>query len=132
MATISLHAHGEAPVSLAWERYADPALWPTWAPQIQRVETELQRLAPGGTGTVRAGLLARPTLGIPFRVLEVDEASREWSWEARLGLLRLRLEHGVTEHLTGSSTWLRLHGPLPVILLYAPVARIALGRLVAP
>jgi len=95
------------------------------------VETDQQRLTAGGTGTVRAGLLPRPTLGIPFRVLAVDEAAREWSWQARFGPLRLRLEHGVTSHLTGSSTWLRVHGPLPVILAYAPVARIALGRLVA-
>ncbi len=131
MATLSLRAHGAAPVTLAWERYADPALWPTWAPQIQRVDTRLPRLEAGGTGMVRAGLLPRPTLGIPFRVLAVDEAAREWAWEARLGPLRLRLEHGVTAHLAGSSTWLRVHGPLPVILLYAPVARIALGRLVA-
>jgi hypothetical protein len=65
-------------------------------------------------------------------VLAVDEAAREWSWEARLGPLRLRLEHGVTAHIDGSATWLRVHGPLPVILVYAPVARIALGRLVAP
>ena len=131
MATLSLQAHGAAPVTLAWERYADPALWPTWAPQIQRVDTGLQRLASGGTGTVRAGLLHRPTLGIPFRVLAVDEAAREWAWEARLGPLRLRLEHGVTAHPAGSSTWLRVHGPMPVIMVYAPVARIALGRLVA-
>ena len=64
-------------------------------------------------------------------MLAVDEAAREWAWEARLGPLRLRLEHGVTAHLAGSSTWLRVHGPLPVILVYAPIARIALGRLVA-
>ncbi len=131
MATLRLQAHGDAPVTLAWERYADPALWSSWAPQIQRVDTALQRLATGGTGTVRAGLLQRPTLGIPFRVLSVDEAAREWAWEARVGLVRLRLEHGVTAHLTGSSTWLRVHGPLPVVLAYGPVARIALGRLVA-
>lgn len=131
MATISLHAHGVAPVTVAWERYADPALWSTWAPQIQRVDTKLQRLAEGGTGTVRAGLLHLPTLGILCRVLAVDESAREWAWEARFGSIRLQLEHGVSEHLAGSSTWLRVHGPLPVILLYAPVARIALGRLVA-
>ena len=131
MATISLHAHGVAPVALAWERYADPALWPTWAPQIQRVDTSLQRLAEGGTGTVRAGLLHRPTLGIPFRVLAVDESAREWAWEAWIGPIRLRIEHGVCAHPAGSATWLRVHGPLPVILVYAPVARIALGRLVA-
>jgi len=131
MATVRLQAHGVAPVALAWERYADPALWSTWAPQIQRVDTLMQRLAVGGTGTVRAGLLHRPTLGVPFRVLAVDEPAREWAWEVRLGPLRLRLEHGVTAHLDGSSTWLRVHGSLPVILVYAPVARIALGRLVA-
>lgn len=130
MAALTLQAHGRAPVALAWERYADPAMWPTWAPQIQRVDTSMDRLEPGGTGVVRAGLLPRPTLGVPFEVLDVDEGAHEWSWRIRLGLLRLRLEHGVTGHLTGSTTWLRLHGPLPVVLGYAPVARFALGRLV--
>ena len=131
MATLTLRARGSAPVTLVWERYADPTLWPTWAPQIQRVDTGLQRLAADGTGTVRVGLLHRPALGIPFRVLAVDEAAREWTWEAWLGPLRLQLEHGVTAHLAGSSTWLRVQGPPPVILVYAPLARIALGRLVA-
>jgi hypothetical protein len=131
MATLTLRAHGVATVTVAWERYADPALWSTWAPQIQRVDTTMTRLVAGGTGTVRAGLLPRPTLGVPFEVLSVDEEAREWVWRAGLGPLRLRLEHGVTEHLTGSSTWLRVHGPLPVILGYAPIARHALGRLVA-
>src|SRR4051795_3358005 len=131
MATLSLQAHGSAPVALAWERYADPALWSTWAPQIQRVDTDLERLAPGGTGTVRAGLLSRPTLGVPFRVLAVDEVARDWSWEAHLGPFTLHLDHGVTTHPSGSATWLRVRGPLPVILGYAPVARFALGRLVA-
>lgn len=134
MAALTLQAHGRAPVALAWERYADPALWSTWAPQIQRVETTMTRLVPGGRGTVHAGPLPRPTLGVPFEVLSVDEAAHEWSWRVRLdrlGLLRLRLEHGVTAHLTGSSTWLRVHGPLPLVLGYAPVARLALGHLVA-
>jgi hypothetical protein len=131
MASLRLHAHGTAPADTAWERYADPALWPTWAPQIQRVDTAMQRLVPGGSGTVRAGLLPHPTLGIAFRVLTVDEAAREWSWEAGLGPVHLRLEHGVTERADGSGTWLRVHGPLPVVVAYAPVARFALGRLVA-
>jgi hypothetical protein len=132
MTVLTLHAHGVASVTLAWERYADPALWSTWAPQIQRVDTTMPRLTAGGTGTVRAGFLPRPTLGVPFEVLAVDEAAREWEWEARIGPVRLRLEHGVTEHLTGSSTWLRVHGPLPVVLGYVPVAKLALDRLVAP
>ncbi len=131
MVALTLHAHGVATVTLAWERYADPALWATWAPQIQRVETGMTRLVAGGRGTVHAGLFARPTLGVPFQVLAVDEPAMEWSWQAHLGPVRLRLEHGVTAHPTGCSTWLRVHGPLPVVLVYAPVARLALNRLVA-
>jgi len=131
MAICTLHAHGVASVTLVWERYADPGLWPTWAAQIQRVDTAMDRLVAGGTGTVRAGLLSRPTLGVPFEVLEVDEDARQWAWRVTLGPVHLRLGHGVSDHPTGSSTWLRIHGPLPVILGYAPVARHALGRLVA-
>jgi hypothetical protein len=131
MATFTLHARGVADVTLVWERYADPALWSTWAPQIQRVDTTMDRLAVGGTGTVRAGLLARPTLGIPFEVLAVDEEAMQWAWRARIGPVSLHLEHGVAAHLGGSMTWLRVSGPLPVVLGYVPVARLALGRLVA-
>lgn len=131
MSTLTIRARGDADVELAWERYADPALWSTWAPQIQRVETSMERLRAGGTGTVRAGLRPRPTLGVPFEVLAVDETRMEWSWRARLGPITMRLEHGVTREAKGSSTWVRVHGPLPVILGYAPLARLALGRLVS-
>lgn len=130
MTALTLRARGNAPVDLAWERYADPALWSTWAPQIQRVETTMSRLAPGGTGRVRAGLLAAPTLPVPFEVLAVDEQARTWEWVAHVGPVRLRLEHGVETDARGSATWLRVHGPLPVVALYAPLARFALGRLV--
>ena len=132
MATLTLQAHGAAPGTVAWERYADPTLWSTWAPQIQRVETTMDRLATGGTGTVRAGLFSWPTIGVSFRILEVDEPAMEWAWQAKLGPLSMRLEHGVTAHLRGSSTWLRVHGPRAVIVGYAPLARVAIGRLVAP
>jgi hypothetical protein len=131
MASLTLHARGVAPVTLAWERYADPELWATWAPQIQRVETTMARLVADGTGNVHAGPLSRPTLKVPFRVLAVDEHALEWSWQVHLGPIRLRLEHGVTATPDGSSTWLRVHGPLPVVLGYAPVATLALRRLVA-
>lgn len=131
MATLTLRARGSAPVDLAWERYADPALWSTWAPQIQRVQTPMTRLVAGGTGTVRAGLLSTPTVPVPFEVLAVDEETHTWEWQVHLGPIRLRLEHGVGQEARGSATWLRVHGPLPVVAAYAPVARFALGRLVA-
>lgn len=132
MAHLTLRARGEAPAALAWERYADPGLWPTWAPQIQGVETTMHRLTPGSTGTVRVGLLSRPTLGLPFTVLSVDEPARQWSWQVRLGPVTLHLEHGVTDRPGGSATWLRVRGPLPILLAYAPVARFALSGLVRP
>lgn len=130
MATLTLTAHGSAAVAVAWQRYADPAEWSSWAPQIQRVQTSMTRLTAGGTGTVHAGPLPRPTLPVPFRVLSVEESAMEWSWQVRAGLLGLLLEHGVTPHPAGSSSWLRVHGPLPIVLGYAPLARVALGRLV--
>lgn len=136
MTTVTLRASGRAPADLAWERYADPALWSTWSPQIQRVDLDAPRLVTGATGTVRAGLLPRPTVGIPFTVLSVDEAAMTWAWEVRLGPLpglpRLHLEHGVAATADGSSTWLVVRGALPVVAAYAPLARLALTRLVAP
>ncbi|MCW2867738.1 MAG: hypothetical protein JWR20_1926 [Marmoricola sp.] len=132
MVTLTSEAHGSLDVARAWERYADPDLWSTWSPQIQRVERSTARLSPGMTGTVRAGLLPRPTLPVPFTVEEVDEARREWSWRAHLGPVTLHLDHGVVGRGTGSSTWLRISGPAVVVLPYLPVARLALGRLVSP
>ena len=132
MVTLTLEAHGSLDVATAWERYADPDLWSTWSPQIQRVERSTPRLSPGMTGTVRAGLLPRPTLPVPFTVDGVDEARREWTWSAHLGPVTLHLDHGVVAHGTGSGTWLRVSGPAFVVVPYLPVARLALGRLVSP
>lgn len=131
MTALTLRARGTAPADLAWERYANPALWTTWALQIQRVETSMARLHAQATGTVHAGLSPWPTVPVPFTVLAVDEGARTWAWQARVGPVRLHLEHGVEETPAGSATWLRVEGSLPVVLAYAPLARLALGRLVA-
>jgi hypothetical protein len=126
MGSLTLQARGSAPVDTAWERYADPQKWPQWAPQIRRVES-VGRLRPGLTGRVYSYVPP----GIAFRVLAVDAKRKTWSWRVQLGPLSLTLEHGVREgRHGGSETWLRLHGPLPVVALYAPLARYALGRLV--
>jgi hypothetical protein len=131
MASVTLRARGVVDPATAWERYVDPALWSSWAPQIQRVTASTPRLVGGTTGTVHAGLLPRPTLPVPFEVLAVDESQREWAWRAQVGPISLRLEHGVAPDGDGASTWLRVHGALPIVLAYAPLARIALGRLLA-
>lgn len=128
---VTLRSRGSASPDLAWQRYDEPRLWPTWAPQIQRVTASTDRLEAGTTGTVHAGLLPRPTVPVPFEVLAVDGPARRWTWQVRLGPVRLTLEHGVDAEGSGSSTFLRVEGPAPVVLAYAPVARIALSRLVA-
>lgn len=130
MSTVTLRTRGDAAPDTAWERYADPALWSSWSPQIQRVDLDAPRLVTGARGTVRAGLLPRPTLPVPFTVLEVDEPARTWAWRVRVGPVSLHLEHGVVPEPGGCATWLTVRGPAPVVAAYAPLARLALGRLV--
>jgi hypothetical protein len=126
MTTLSTRASGPRPAEDAWERYARPALWSSWSPQIRRVATDAERLHAGATGRVYGPV----GVSIDFVVDEWDEAARRWSWTAHRGPVRLRLEHGVDADGPGSSTFLRVHGPLPVVFGYLPVARFALHRLV--
>lgn len=119
---LNLSARGDATAATIWERYATIARWRTWAPHIRRVEASAERIAPGLTGTVHGPVGLR----VRFRIDAVDEP-RSWSWTARLGPVRLALDHGV--ELDGRTT-LRMRGLAPVILGYAPIARWALARLV--
>lgn len=126
--TLTLRATGAADASTAWERYAVPALWPSWSPQISRVETAAQRIAPGAVGKVIGPLGA----GVRFVIDEVDEAARTWTWRVRVGPATLRLFHSVDGHGDGAATILRVQGPMPLVAGYAPLAQLALRRLVRP
>jgi hypothetical protein len=127
MGELTLRATGPRPADEVWERYADPQRWSSWSPQIRRVDA-VGRIRPGLTGRVASWV---PGLQLGFRVLEVDARRRTWSWSVRSGPLDLVLEHGVAGAGNGrSSTWLRLRGPSLVLLAYAPLARMALRRLV--
>jgi hypothetical protein len=118
-------APGRAPADLVWERYAVPARWPDWAPQIRRVECTADRLTVGATGRVHGPL----GVAISFHVTEVRPALREWAWSVHRGPVRLLLRHGVEQD---GATWLVAAGPAPVVAAYLPVARLALHRLTAP
>lgn len=120
------HAHGPVPPAQVWARYADPARWAGWAPQIRLVETAALRIAPGVTGIVHGPFGVR----VGFVVTEVDEAMRTWAWDVTLGPIALHLRHGVDAHPGGSATWLTVRGPALVLAGYLPIARIALHRLV--
>ncbi|WP_166533881.1 SRPBCC family protein [Blastococcus xanthinilyticus] len=127
MTTLTVHATGPAPPDEVWERYAVPARWPEWSPQITGVELPVDRLAAGVSGRVRGPL----GLAVPVTVEHVDEAARRWSWRVAVGPLRLSLLHWVSDGPHGgTTTGLRLSGPAPLVLAYAPPARLALGRLV--
>ncbi len=126
--TVNLAASGEADPSEVWERYVRPRRWAQWSPQIRGVDYRGARLRPGTRGRVH-GLAG---VGLPFEVGEVDAARRHWTMVVPIGPARLRLDHGVLPHGRGTKTWLRITGPLPVVVAYAPAAWWALRRLVAP
>ena len=127
MAARRLAARGRAAPELAWERYDRIALWTTWSPQILGVDADAERISPGVTGTVRA-LGGVP---VPFTITEVDRPGWTWTWVAQLGPVSMTLTHRVRAEARGSATGLLLEGPDPVLLAYAPLAWVALRRLVA-
>jgi hypothetical protein len=120
---ITLHAAGSADADEVWDRYVHTARWPSWSPQISRVESSQPRISTGSTGKVFGPL----GVHVAFVVDAVDEPARSWSWHVRLGLIRIRLRHVVN---ADGSTELQLRGPLPVVLAYTPLAQLALNRLV--
>ena len=116
-----VEATGTASRDAMWDAYADPSRWPTWAPQIRSVEPrEPIREGLEGSITGLLGVRAR------FRVLSVERDAGRWSWEVRTGPVRLRIDHRVDD---GSAS-ITIEGPAPAVLAYAPVARLALSRLV--
>lgn len=116
---IGIRVPGRAPADVVWERYAQVDRWPQWAPQITAVEAASDRLAPAMTGRVRGPLGVRAS----FVVTAVDDHARTWAWTAWSGPVKVHLTHGVEPD---GSTWLWVRGPALVVVLYLPVARIAL------
>jgi hypothetical protein len=124
--SMTLSARGKAAPDVVWERYADLHQWSQWSPQVQGVSAPDRRLRRGLQGHVRGPL----DIKVTFTVTAVNE--RSWSWEVVLPLgLRLHLDHDVTAYEQGAATRLRVIGPAPVVLAYAPIAQLALHRLVS-
>lgn len=122
-----IHATGAAPPDIAWQRYTDPGLWPGWAPHIRRVEGVSHAVAPGDEGTVVGPLGAR----VAFTITSVEPEQRRWGWTVKVFNRRVRLDHGIDPAGTGSTAWVDIHLPSPLVALYAPLAKMALQRLVA-
>jgi hypothetical protein len=122
-----IEVSGPARPGVAWERYADLAAWPTWAPQIRTVEADGRRLAVGRSGTVHVAGGAR----VPFVVTAVDDRTLTWSWMARLGPVTLTLHHDLTSSPDGTVAGLVLEGPRLLVATYGPLTRAPLTRLLA-
>lgn len=118
---LRLVARGPASKYDIWARYVDPQRWPEWSPHLRRVSAS-GPLRPGLEGEMEGPLGVRAR----FDVLEVDRAGGRWSWIVRMPV-RLRIDHEVEE----GSAALILVGSAPAVLAYAPLARRALGSLVA-
>lgn len=124
---VELHATGDVDPAEAWDRYARPARWADWSPQIRRVSASADRLVPGMTGRVHGPL----GVSVPFVVDEVDEVARTWRWTVEVGPLSLELVHDVRAAADGGTrTGLSVRGAAPLVLGYAPLAQLALQRLV--
>ena len=123
---VTLRADGDLDVDAAWARYVDYDAWPGWAPHIVTVDADTSRIAPGATGRVTGPF----GIGADFEVEAVDELARTWSWRARSGPITVALWHAVEPRGTGCRTVLKMRGPAPVLIGYAPLARWSLSRLV--
>ncbi|WP_330234550.1 SRPBCC family protein [Streptomyces sp. NBC_00566] len=128
MARVTLRASGAACPETAWERYASVDAWASWSPQIKAVHSVSRRLRPGMSGTVEsvAGIRAA------FVVEAVDDDRHTWTWRVRLGRIQIQLHHEVRPQGHGATTSLTMHGPMLPLFAYAPLARLALHRLVQP
>ena len=125
---LSMAVRGPRPADDVWDRYVRPQRWPQWSPQIRSVLYPAELLSAQTVGVVRgpAGLRVR------FRILDVVTTGpvRSWSWSVWVAGVRLHLRHTVKATPTGTRTDLTVRGFAPAVLLYLPMARWALHRLV--
>ena len=120
-------AVGPASPDVVWDRYIRPENWSGWSPQIRSVDSPDSPVRAGSRGRVHGPL----GVVVDFEVLEVDLEKRCWEWRVTLpGDVRLTLGHAVEPRGSGTRTTLDISGPAPIVLGYAPVAYVALTRLV--
>ncbi len=128
---VSVDRRGDAAPQVVWQRYLDPATWPSWAPHIADVVYPHPRLRPGTDGLVKGPVGVRAH----FRIDEIDgtdKTRRVWRWAVRCGPVRLRLEHLVEPCAAGTRATIIIQGPPVLTDAYAWACRPALTRLVRP
>ena len=118
-----VEARGPESADVMWAAYADTSQWARWAPQIRRIDPG-GPLVEGMRGVVHGPVWSNAR----FEVTSVDRPTGRWTWRVRSGPVRLTIDHEVTDGMTA----VEIDGSAPFVLAYAPVARVALERLVHP
>jgi Polyketide cyclase / dehydrase and lipid transport len=123
---LTVAAVGPADPAVVWDRYVYPDRWSECHRRSFASTARTVRSARGSRGRVHGpcGLTAG------FQVLDVDPENRSWTWRVVVAGVTLTLGHAVQARGNGTRTTLDLSGPPPVVLGYAPVAHLALSRLV--
>jgi len=125
---VLVEASGPAHPDDVWIRYTAPDAWPTWAPHLRDVRTDVPRLRPGATGRV----LGPRGVAVDFRITDVDPDLRTWAWTVGRGPVRTHMEHHVLPTPGGGArATMRIVGaPAAALQPYRLLAHPALRRLV--
>ena len=123
---LTVEASGPADPDTVWDRYVHPERWHEWSPQIRSVDYPDSTIGAGSVGTVHGPC----GIGVAFEILAVDDERRCWSWQVTVAGVTLQLGHDVLAQGSGCRTTLDISGPAPVVVGYAPIAKVALARLV--
>lgn len=125
-----IEASGPRPVDDTWEQYTRTDAWSEWAPQIRSVRGVSGHVRAGDRGVVHGPFPVR----VPFTIVSVDAAAHRWTWRVGVGPLGVVLDHGVDADPAGTTggsvAWADVHAPRLLVRAYAPLARLALRRLV--
>lgn len=116
-----VEARGPASAQVMWSAYAHTSRWRRWAPHIRWVDPE-GPLVVGMRGVVHGPVWSNAR----FEVTSVDPPAGRWAWRVQAGPVRLTIDHEVADGMTA----VVIDGPAPFVLAYAPIARLALQRLV--
>lgn len=124
--TLTISATGDASPDEAWRGFAFPTQWSSWAPQIQSVEGLSSPIKPGDRGIVRGPAGAH----VSVHITAVQHDQRSWSWQVRTPIGLVRMDHRVTPRGDGARASTTVHVPCAVAACYAPIAWVAMRRLV--
>jgi carbon monoxide dehydrogenase subunit G len=117
MTDFSIEVEIQAPPALVWEIMRDVERWPEWTPTV----TSIRLLDPGPLTVGTRAIVRQPKLApARWRVTELDETGRNFTWVTRGPGLRVIAQHSVEARGDGSHATLsvRFSGVLGGLFAY--------------